>query len=119
MLYQHKHLVEGQTYGHEVRIPGSNYFVDGCNPERKIVLEFLGDYWHGNPKKFDHDDINQVAQKTFGELWQETYHRLNKIHEAGYQVIYIWESDFLTFLKQRRADPQHSIQDYIVDYSPE
>ena len=31
-------------------IPIKNFIVDGFNPNENTIYEFLGDYWHGNPK---------------------------------------------------------------------
>jgi hypothetical protein len=68
--------------------------VDGFDPKTNTVYEFLGDFWHGNPEKFNPEDINPVVKKTFGILFEETIHRLRLLEKAGYKVIYIWENDF-------------------------
>ena len=60
----------------------------------KIIYEFNGDYWHGNPMKFSPNDINQQAHKTFGELHACTLEKERFLKEAGYTVISIWESDW-------------------------
>ncbi|XP_053406937.1 uncharacterized protein LOC128559427 [Mercenaria mercenaria] len=55
------------------------YRVDGyyesVNGE-KIVLEFHGDFWHGNPAKYSRSTVNPVNQFTMGELYD---HRKTKI----------------------------------------
>jgi hypothetical protein len=71
-----------------------NYEVDGYDPNTNTVYEFHGDYWHGNPNKFNSHDINKVAKKTYGELYDKTLQREQDIKNAGYNLVVIWESDF-------------------------
>jgi len=100
-----KCLEERQTSKSEIewcnshRVPLRNYLigqynVDGFNDETNTVYEFLGDYWHGNLKEFEGDEINKRSGKSFKELNEMTFNRLNQIKEMGYTVIYIWESDW-------------------------
>jgi hypothetical protein len=67
---------------------------DGYDPETKTVYEFYGDYWHGNPNKFNHNDLNKKNKKTFGELYNDTMKREQLIKNAGYNLISIWEQDY-------------------------
>lgn len=69
--------------------------VDGFCPRKKIVYEFLGDYWHGNPDMFKPEDFNKRVKKSFGQLHKEWLDRKDLLEKAGYKVVYIWESDFL------------------------
>ncbi len=80
-----------------IKCKSGSYRVDGFCPRKKIVYEFLGDYWHGNPnnKRYPQDGINKHNKKSFGKLYKETFHRLRLLEKAGYKVVYIWESDFL------------------------
>ncbi len=80
----------------EFYIKELNFRVDGYNPKTNTVYEFLGDYWHGNPKRFKSEDFNKHSKKSFGTLFKETQDRFNKLEKAGYKVIYIWEKDFLS-----------------------
>lgn len=60
----------------EYKIPGTRYSVDGYHPRSKTVFEFLGNHWHGGDKR------------------ASTMKRLRAIKNLGFQVVYIWESDF-------------------------
>lgn len=80
-----------------LNIQGKQFRVDAYNHETKQIFEFLGDFWHGNPKKYDPHKMNNVVGKTFGELYQKTITRENILKEAGYEVISIWESDWKVF----------------------
>jgi Zn finger protein HypA/HybF involved in hydrogenase expression len=70
------------------------YVVDAFNPETNTIYEFLGDFWHGNPKKFDLNRINPLNKQKYGVLYQETMDRIQLFENYGYKVVYIWESDF-------------------------
>jgi hypothetical protein len=71
------------------------YIVDGYDKTTNTIYEFNGDYWHGNPNKYKHDDINNVLDITFGELYNKTINRKKYLINKGYNVISIWESDFI------------------------
>jgi hypothetical protein len=70
---------------------GKSYIVDGINLEEKIIYEFYGDYWHGNPKFYKLNDINHFNKKTFGELYSKTMQREKELKELGYTLITKWE----------------------------
>ena len=71
-----------------------SFFVDGFDPINNIIYEFYGDFWHGNPNIYNHNDINKVIGVTFGELYNRTIIRENKLKKLGYSIISKWESDF-------------------------
>jgi len=79
----------------EFLISELNYKVDAFVPETNTVYEFFGDYWHGNPERFDRTQEHPVCGKTFGELYEEAKTRIIRLEEAGYKVVYIWENDYL------------------------
>lgn len=70
------------------------YVVDGFDPKTNTVYEYLGDYWHGNLSIYKETDFNKSVKKSFKELNEKTFNRLNNIKNKGYKVIYIWESEF-------------------------
>lgn len=72
------------------------YLVDGYNESYKIVIEFHGDVFHGNPKLFDKSyKCHPYSKKvTAGDLYEKTIYRENQIQKAGYNVITIWENDY-------------------------
>lgn len=77
-----------------LRINGRLFKVDGFDHETNTIYEFLGDYWHGNPKRFKSADLNKHVQKTFGTLWNESMQKISFLQENGYIINYIWESEF-------------------------
>ena len=79
----------------EYYISELNIRVDGYDPKTNTIYEFLGNYWHGNPDMYDSNDTNEVVNKTFGTLYKEWLNRKELILESGYNLIYIWEKNFL------------------------
>lgn len=71
-----------------------NLRVDGYDPKTNTIYEFLGDYWHGNLSIYKKNDLNKQNKKTFGELYNKTFEKLNKLKQMGYNVKYIWETDW-------------------------
>ena len=58
--------------------------------------EFLRDYLHGNPEKFNSEDFNKRNKNFFGRLYPNTNERLCDLRDAGYHMYYIWEKDYRT-----------------------
>lgn len=68
--------------------------VDGYNPETNTIYEFLGDYWHGNPNKFKPNQLIFQKHKLAKTVYRETFERFALLKSLGYNVIYIWESEY-------------------------
>ena len=80
--------------------------VDGYCIETNTVYEYHGDFWHGNPLKFDHDNINPVLSNrsevniTYGELYNKTSLRDRKIRALGYTLITKWTTETPEFIEE-------------------
>lgn len=77
------------------------YKVDGIDYAKNIIYEFLGDYYHGNPKKYESSDYNKTCHKTFGELYSKTVLKFNTLNDRGYSIYYMWESDWNSWKKDK------------------
>jgi hypothetical protein len=73
--------------------------VDGWIKQSNTILEFHGDYYHGNPNKYDADQWNETTKCTFGDLYESTMERMDNLKTMGYNVIYIWEGDYKKWKK--------------------
>lgn len=76
LAYRPQHLINGK------------FCVDAFVPSLNLVIQFDGDYWHGNPQKFT--ALNSTQERAV---------RYDRAHDAymarcGYSVMRIWESDF-------------------------
>ena len=74
----------------QVRI--KNFKLDGIKNNK--IFEFLGDYYHGNPQKYNMIEINEKSKKTFGYLYNKTIEKFNKLNTLGYSIYYMWENDW-------------------------
>jgi G:T-mismatch repair DNA endonuclease (very short patch repair protein) len=77
--------------GDEYHIPETKYKTDGFCKETNTIYEFHGDYWHGNPEVFDHDEQTYFGV-TFRELYKKTLEREKTIKGLGYKLIVMWEN---------------------------
>ena len=78
--------------------------------EGKIVVEFYGDYFHGNPKIYKPTDIigfQQLAQ----EKWQKDKLREKRIREMGYEFYVVWEND----LKNSKEETLSALKNYLKE----
>jgi len=79
---------------HTLFFKSKRIVVDGFNKETNTIYEFYGDFWHGNPDKYDPNDINPMTKTTFGELYSKTQTREAFLIKKGYKIIKIWENDW-------------------------
>jgi hypothetical protein len=83
----------------EFRVPNTRYSADGYCEETNTIYEFHGDYFHGNPKIFKSEEINKLCKATHGELYHKTLEKEQKIKELGFNLIVMWESDWIKINK--------------------
>ena len=79
--------------------PYQSYRVDTkiCDifvPELNLIIEYNGDYWHCNPKKYDKDYFNEKKGKYAWELWEYDEKKLELIRNFGYNLEVVWEDDY-------------------------
>jgi hypothetical protein len=80
----------------EFRIPENpRLTADGFDAKTRTVYFFHGDYWHGNPEKYDRQAINPHNGKQFGQLYDRTVSIEHEISGYGYNLVTIWESDWV------------------------
>ena len=79
---------------HKIRstIHNRSFIVDGYDPATNTAYLYHGDYWHGNPKKYDRSQMNTTVGKTMGELYDNTILYESQLRELGLNVISVWES---------------------------
>lgn len=83
----------------EYQIPTTNFKADGYCKETNTIYEFHGDYWHGNPNIYHGSQFNKTTKRTFGELYQSTISKEQQIKDMGFNLITIWESDWIKLNK--------------------
>ena len=68
--------------------------VDIFIPEKSLVVEYFGDFWHCNPVSWNENDYNKRLHTTAGEKWRRDKERIEKLNNMGYDVIVVWESNY-------------------------
>ncbi len=66
---------------------GGKFCVDAFVPSLRLIVQFDGDYWHGNPQKFPVLDKRQARRKHMDQS-QDAY-----LGVCGFTVLRFWESD--------------------------
>lgn len=79
----------------KVKINNKLIKFDGYCETINTVFELHGNIWHGNPKLYNSMDINPVNKKKYGDLYNKTIEREKMIKENGYNLITIWEDEYL------------------------
>src|SRR6266576_1777905 len=72
-----------------------NSDVDSFDENTNTVYQYHGCFWHGCPKCYDEDNINTVSKLSFSDLYQRTVDRSNKIKNSGYNLIEMWECQWV------------------------
>lgn len=81
--------------------------VDCLFPEQKLVVEYYGDWWHGNPEIYDFNDLIGSDYSTVVEdKWRSDAKRQSELEAAGYRVHIVWERDW----KQNPVEQLESIK---------
>lgn len=71
-------------------------FVDFYCSSNKKIIEFAGDYWHGNPEVFNGNFFVKQTNCTSKELYEKTLKRVNILEkEFNCEVLLIWENDLI------------------------
>jgi hypothetical protein len=74
-----------QHYIKEIR-----HYCDVFIPKRNIIVEFQGDYWHGNPKKYTREELSPYQ---IDKVKKDEALRMY-CSEHNIRLIEVWESDY-------------------------
>jgi len=75
------------------------YLLDYYIEEIKVCIEFNGDYYHANPKKYNPDfefpEFFSAGLITSKDIWERDEKKKNLLwEEMGIKTIIVWESDY-------------------------
>lgn len=74
-----------------------NMIIDKYNVDilyENKIIEYFGDYWHANPKKYSSDWKHKHLNKRADEIWISDKNRIKNLEDRGYDVLVIWETDW-------------------------
>lgn len=71
------------------------------------LIEFNGDYWHANPKKYGHDfQVGRSRKRSAQQIWEADARKIALAEANGYRVKVVWESDY-------KKDPEKVIKECV------
>ena len=86
--------------------------MDFYDKTKNLVIEFLGDYWHANPKRYNSDETIIHHQKSIcvKDIWKYDKQRKRNICKVLNNPVYIevWESDW--------KENQYKVMEEILKY---
>lgn len=58
------------------------------------MIEYNGDYWHCNPKKYSANYFNHKKNKFAKEIWEYDKNKIDLAVKHNYHCDIIWETDY-------------------------
>ncbi|XP_071041463.1 uncharacterized protein [Parasteatoda tepidariorum] len=90
-------------------------YVDGFCTDTNTVYQFHGCFFHGCDTCFNQDDLHPLKNVTMASLRQKTRDTSSDLCSLGYNVIEMWEHEFLKMKKENEDLQQflkrHKLQD--------
>lgn len=80
----------------------SKFVVDAFMPDANLIIQFDGDYWHGNPAKFTTLDKRQSRRVKIDQSQNKYFAK------CGYTVLRFWETDIYKRPEWVRQQITHS-----------
>ena len=93
----------GVKYEKQVEI-GDKFIVDARMPDSAVIIQWDGDYWHGNPDFYDELDERQEKRRRLDHS-QDAY-----LRTCGYRVLRFWEHEVHDAPEEVRARIAHAAQ---------
>jgi len=84
----------------KIKINNRLFKFDAFDSNTNTIYEFYGDFWHGNPNKYNPIDINPANKIKYGDLYKNTIDRERYLKSLGYNIVSIWESDYKKIYKK-------------------
>lgn len=89
--------------GGEHKIENTRYRADGYCKETNTIYEFHGTIYHGHPiLNYGLTDCNYLG-KNYTELYEKTLEREKLIKDLGYNLVVMWEHEWLIINKSIKA----------------
>lgn len=81
-------------YQKRIKLLNNKYVVvDFLIPNKNIIIEVNGNYWHCNPEEYNSNYYNKKMKKFARDIWKEDSNRINNLSILGYNVNVIWEDE--------------------------
>jgi len=99
---EHRNRLGAEKYGllpDHPRLHPDGFVACEGGSHKGIIYEYHGDYYHGYPPWHPKHETSVFRGKWGPDLYQATVDRMQLFKDAGYRVLYIWESDWLATKK--------------------
>jgi G:T-mismatch repair DNA endonuclease (very short patch repair protein) len=86
----------GYSVKTQFHIPGVSYFYDIYIPAMNLIIEYQGDYWHANPRKYAAETKLKIRGTTamVDDIWSRDAQKRKAAEDRGYAFACIWEMDY-------------------------
>jgi hypothetical protein len=95
----YKDKIKFATHNGEFKLDnpsGGVYVYDFIDVINKKIIEYNGDMYHANPKKYKKTDTPHPYRKnkTSLEIWESDKNKITTAKNNGYDVLVIWDSEY-------------------------
>jgi hypothetical protein len=94
---------------------GRYRLYDFVCPELRLVIEYHGDHYHGNPKMYNPNDVllgKGQAETLVKNKWIEDEYKQNQIRKhRGFDTIIVWDSEY----RKDKEEVIGRIIDYVIN----
>lgn len=75
---------------------GLTYLYDFYLPDQNILLEYQGNYWHANPRRYPPDMVLKLGDHSMlaSDIWARDARKKAEAEALGFAVVYVWEDDY-------------------------
>lgn len=80
---------------HRIVLSDRTIVADFLFPKERVIVEYMGDYWHCNPNKYEASYHHKRKSLSAEQIWAADAERKATLESAGYTVIEVWETEFL------------------------
>lgn len=105
-----------EKHGFVLEYQISSLKCDLCNPVTKKIIEYYGDVWHANPRKYKPEQYISAIKKTAKEKWEIDRNRIFFLKRQGYDILIIWENEWLNE-KQKSFDKIQKFLGHDIEYN--
>lgn len=95
----YRNKINFATHNGELKLnnpKGGVYLYDFIDIDGKKIIEYNGDMYHANPKKYKETDTPHPYRKnkTSREIWESDKVKIKIAEDNGYKVLTIWDSEY-------------------------
>ena len=105
-IYGDNNVQRNQRIQHD----GTHYYYPDIILFKKYVIECNGDFYHCNPKFYNHDYINPKTGYKAAYIWEYDNKKINTYKQHSLIPIIIWESDWKSNKQLIIDNIKHEIQ---------